>query len=132
MTTVISFPIPDNLYHRLQETAVRLQKPVSELVTETLQAALPLPDDIPADIRAEVTALDSLNNEDLQTVAQSEMVQAEQNELEKLVDYQGIRPLTPSEMTRLETLQQEYGRTLLRKARAYALLAARGNALPLN
>jgi hypothetical protein len=126
MASSITVKIPQPLYHRLEHVAARLQKPVTDMLVETLQAALPPVDEIPNHIQAEVAGLDKLETADLYEVAESQMADADQDALEYLLDVQATRPLTNEEAVRLESLRLEYGRVLLRKARAFALLAERG------
>ena len=126
MASSITVKIPQPLYHRLEHVAARLQKPVTDMLVETLQAALPPVDEIPDHIQAEVASLDKLETAELYEVAESQMADADQDALEYLLDVQATRPLTDEEAVRLESLRLEYGRVLLRKARAFALLAERG------
>ena len=127
----VTVQIPQPLYHRLEHAAVCLQKPVEDLLTETLQAVLPPADEIPASIQAEIAALDGLDDAKLRDVAESEMALKNQQALDHLLDLQSMRPLTDDEAARLERLRADYGRILLRKARAFALLAERGQPLPI-
>jgi hypothetical protein len=132
MASSITVKIPQPLYHRLQHVAARLQKPVTDMLVETLQAALPPVDEIPNHIQAEVASLDKLEDAELYEVAESQMADVDQDALEYLLDvhaiakWHAIRPLADEEAARLESLRMEYGRVLLRKARAFALLAERG------
>ena len=128
-TNLVSINIPQSLYQRLEQTATRLQKPVESFLIETLQAALPVVDEIPSHIEAEVAALDHLSTVALQEVTQNDMRLEDQQALEQLLDLQTLQPLTEVEETRLAELRVEYGRVLLRKARAFALLAERGQTL---
>lgn len=127
--TVASIPveIPQSLYQRLEWAAHRLQKPVEHLLVETLQATLPEREEIPEDIQAEVADLAQWDSSALQDVAVSQMVETDQQILEHLLDMQSIRPLSVEEQKQLELLRIEYGRILLRKARALALLVERGH-----
>ncbi len=52
-----------------------------------------------------------------------------QKQLADLSDLQAQRQLTQNERETIKALRQEYGRTTLRKARAYALLSMRGGRL---
>jgi hypothetical protein len=128
-TTSVAVEIPQSLYHRLEQAAARLHKPVGNLVIETLQAALLAVDDVPNHIQVEIAALESLDDLALRDVAASEMNLKEQQALEQMLDLQGMRRLTDEEASRLAELQTEYGRVLLRKARAFALLDERGQPL---
>jgi len=126
---VISINIPQALYQRLVTAAERLQKPIERVLVETLQISLPLDDDIPPTIRQEINQLVYLDDNTLQQVAYSQMNLLDQQHLDDLLDTQGMRPLTVPELQQLETLRLEYGRVLVRKARAFALLAERGKPL---
>ena len=126
----VNVPLPLNIYYRLERTAQHLKKPVETLLSETLQAALPATDEIPEKIQLELANLTLLEIPELRQIAQSEMTLDDQQVLEQLLDLQGMRPLTNQEMTQLESLRTEYGRVLLRKARAFAILAKRGQPLP--
>lgn len=127
--TSVTVQIPQSLYHRLERAAVRLQKPVEDLLAETLQAVLPPADEISASIQAEIAILDDLDDAELRHEAKSEMALRDQQALDRLLDLQSMRPLTDDEAARLEGLRADYGRILLRKARAFALLAERGQPL---
>ncbi len=115
--------IPQSVYQRLERAAARLKKPVDILVAETLEAALPDDGGISPELVAEMKAVEQLNKAGLQQVVATDMRQEEQESLDALLDTQNARPLTPEEIDQLETLRHEYERLLLRKARAFALLA---------
>jgi len=127
----VTVQIPQPLYHRLEYAAARLQKPVEDLLAETLQAALPPADEISASIQAEIATLDDFDDAELRDVTESEMALRDQQALDHLLDLQSMRPLTDDEAAHLEKLRTDYGRILLRKARAFALLAERGQPLPI-
>jgi hypothetical protein len=102
-----------------------------DLLTETLQAVLPPADEVSASIQAEIATLDDLDDAKLRDVAESEMALRDQQAFDRLLDLQSMRPLTDDEAACLEGLRADYGRVLLRKARAFALLAERGQPLPI-
>jgi hypothetical protein len=129
-TNTVAVQIPESLYHRLEQAAIKLQKPVENLLVETLQAALFTVDEIPEQIQAEIAILDNLDETALHDIAASEMIPQDQEMIEQLLDLQGFRPLSDEETDQLNRLRNEYGRVLLRKARAFALLAERGHPLP--
>lgn len=122
----MTISLPESLYRRLERAAASRQIPLQELVTETLQATLPEIEDIPSDIQNEVVSLEYLGENELQIVAVSQMTEEDQDALEQLLDLQSVRELHKDEKVELERLRREYGRILLRKARAYALLAEMG------
>lgn len=125
----VAIKIPQPLYHRLEEAAARLQKPIETFLVETLQTVLPPVEEIPEHIQAEVATLDKLDDAALRQVSQSEMELKDQQAFEYLLDLQSSRPLTDEEAAQLAALRTEYGRVLLRKARALALLAEHGQPL---
>jgi hypothetical protein len=121
--------LPSPLYRRASHAASVLQQPLEETLIRTLDTALPPLDEVPAGIRAEVDALGTLSDDALWEIAQSTMPTQQQEQLDILLDTQSIRSLTADEAAELENLRVEYGRILLRKARAYALLSERGHPL---
>lgn len=130
-TVVINVPVSREVYERLEKIAERVEQPVATVLNETLRAVLPHEYGIPAAIQNEVEALAELTIDELRKVAFSEMKLDDQTSLEELLQVQNLRPLTQSEVVKLEKLRSEYGRVLLRKARAFALLAERGYPMPI-
>jgi len=125
----VTLQLPHPLYRRASHAANVLKRPIEEILVRTLDTALPSLEEVPAEIRAEVDALDSLSDDALWQIAQDTMPMQQQEQLDTLLDVQNMRPLTTEEAAELEKLRTEYGRILLRKARAYALLNKRGHPL---
>ena len=86
-------------------------------------------EEIPEYIQVEVATLDKLDDTALRQISQSEMELKDQQAFEYLLDLQSSRPLADEEAAQLAALRTEYGRVLLRKARALALLAEQGQPL---
>lgn len=122
----ISVPVSPEIYERLERVAAHLEQPVETVLNETLRVILPAEDGIPLAVQREVDTLPLLTTEELHEVAQSEMSVTDQAAIEDLLHFQNLRPLTQREIAKLEKMRREYGRILLRKARAFALLAERG------
>lgn len=78
------------------------------------------------DVRADLTRMTWLSDQELWAIARSMMTEEQQERLHYLTKLQAQRPLTQEEQEAIEFLRQEYGRVTLRKARAYALLSLRG------
>ncbi len=93
-----------------------------------LAAVLPDVEDAPDDMRADLTRMTWLSDQELWNVARDTMLNKQQEQLQRLAEIQAQRPLTPDEQKILEELRGAYGRVTLRKARAYALLSLRGGA----
>lgn len=116
--------LPQAIYHRLEQVAARLKKPVDAVLAETLDAALPTDQEgLPSELLAEIRAVEQLDQSGLKQVVNTEMSAEAQNALDDLLDMQSARSLTADETTQLDSLRREYERLLLRKARAFALLA---------
>jgi hypothetical protein len=120
---LVTINLPESIYQRLEQAATRLSKPVDAVLVETLDAALPGNDGLPSELAVEIKAVEQLGKAELQQLITSDMVPNDQEALDGLLDTQSSRSLTPDETTQLEKLRREYERVLLRKARAFALLA---------
>jgi hypothetical protein len=122
----ITLTLPDTTMEQAQQAAAALKRPVEEVLSDILTAALPPVQDAPADMQAELTRMTWLDSQALWQLARGHMSAAAQEQLQQLTRLQGQRPLTTQEQEHLEALRQVYGRTTLLKARAYAILSLRG------
>jgi hypothetical protein len=129
-TATVTMPVSKEAYERLERVAAYLAQPVDRVLDETLRTILPTENSIPTAIQREVDALPTLTTEELHQVADSEMSSDDQAAIEQLLYWQNMRSLTHREAEKLEKLRTEYGRVLVRKARAFALLAERGQPMP--
>ena len=129
-TATVTMPVSKEAYERLARVAAYLEQPVETVLDETLRTILPTENNIPTAIQREVDALPTLTTEELHQVADSEMSSDDQAAIEQLLYWQNMRSLTQREAEKLEKLRTEYGRVLVRKARAFALLAERGQPMP--
>lgn len=125
-TQTVTLSLPESVMRRAQQTAQTLQRPLEEVLADVLAAALPDVEDAPADVQAELAHMTWLDDQTLWTIARSEMPRSQQEQLYRLAEVQRQGALSGEEQARLEHLRREYGRTTLRKARAYALLSLRG------
>ncbi len=121
----ITLNLPDVVMRRARQAADTLQHPIEDVLASVLAAALPDVEDAPPSQQAELARMTWLSERDLWATARSVMPDQQQDEFQRLAALQAERPLTEREQRRLETLRQEYGRTTLRKARAYAVLSLR-------
>ncbi len=128
-TQNVTIHLSDRLLQRARLAATSLQRPLEEILTATLAAALPEVQDAPADMRPELARMTWLSDSDLWTIARSAMSGADQEMLTYLSELQSQRDLSDHEAAKLDALRQTYGQVTLRKARAYALLSLRGGKL---
>ena len=120
----LTFEISDSLLKRAHEAAQALDRPVEDILVGALSVSLPDIHDVPASMRSELLEMTFFDEESLWQIAKGEMTSAEQSELQALLDVEQ-RPLVPQEQVRLQELRESYGKAMLRKARAYALLSLR-------
>lgn len=120
----LTFEISDSLLKRAHEAAQALDRPVEDILVGALSVSLPDIHDVPASMRSELLEMTFFDEESLWQIAKGEMTSAEQSELQALFDVEQ-RPLVLQEQVRLQELRESYGKAMLRKARAYALLSLR-------
>lgn len=123
----ITVTLPDALYRRAKETAEASSLTLEDALTQFIAPSLPgLEDDLPSAHRSDLTALPLFSDAELWRVANSMMVEAQQDQLEKLAELQKQRSLTETEQADLANLVGQAQLLMLRKAEAYRLLARRG------
>jgi len=126
-TQTVTLTLPKAIYERARETAQVADRPLEEVLVQSILLSLPpLEEGIPLPLRAELAALPLLSDAELWTVARSTMDSEQQARVEALAEAQKHRPLTPVEQSALARLMNEAERVMLRKAEAYHLLARRG------
>ena len=121
----LTFEVPDSLLTRARETAQALERPFEEILVGALAVGLPDVYGAPESVRNELLEMTFLDEEALWRIAKEEMASTDQRELQELLDVQR-RPLVPRGEVRLQALRESYGKAMLRKARAFALLSLRG------
>jgi hypothetical protein len=125
-TQNVTLQLSDGLLQRARLAAATLQRPLEDVLTATLAAALPEVQDAPTDMRAELARMTWLSDSDLWIIAGSAMSARDQEQLRYLSELQSQRALTEDEVAQLDALRRAYGQATLRKARAFALLSLRG------
>jgi len=114
----ITLHVPDATYRRAHRAAKAMQRPVEELLVDTLSATLPALDDVPVEMEPELAALAYLSDDTLWVVARATMSAERQQQLHDLLDAQGRGELNQTGQRQLVALMAEYGRTMLRRAKA--------------
>ena len=121
----LTLEVSDSLLTRARETTQALERPLEEVLVGALAVGLPDVHGAPETVRNELLEMTFLDEESLWRIAKDEMASTDQRELQALLDVQR-RPLFPREEVRLQALRESYGKAMLRKARALALLSLRG------
>jgi hypothetical protein len=126
----LTLSIPEPIYQRARQAAEVLQRPVEDVIVDTLATTLPILDDAPVEMVSELVAMAHLSDEALQGLANNVMAEERQELLDHLLDEQGRGVLDEAGQRKLAALMAEYGRSMLRRAKAVALLIARGRPVP--
>jgi hypothetical protein len=105
-----------------------MHPPVEEVLTAMLDGVLPLLDDVPPDMQAELVEMTWLDDAALLSIAEATILDEDQ---QRLADLSGRDALAADEQEALDTLRDRYGKMTLRKARALALLSVRSGKRPL-
>jgi len=130
-TTIISVQLPEPLFQRLKRVAELTHRSLEELAATTLEAALPLAPDVPPEIANELTAMHLFNDEALWAATAPSLSPTDETRLTQLNSASAARALTRAEQAEQHSLIAAYHRSVLRRAKALALLAQRGHQLPL-
>ncbi len=119
------------IYRRLEHIAQETNQPVETIALTSIAGNLPPSlDDVPVDLRKELRALQTLDDDALWAVARSKLDSVQQARLETLLARNSADMLTKAEQEELAHLGDETDQMNLRKAQAYALLRWRGFPLP--
>lgn len=124
----IALPLP--LYDRLKRAAELTHRSVEDVLATTVNAALPPDPALPAEVVDDLAALVLFNDEALWAAAESALSPAQQRRLEQLSTVADSRNLTDAESSELSQLLEQYDRSVLRRAKALAVLAQRGYHIP--
>lgn len=122
----VNVSLPQPLFQRLQRIAETTHRSVEDVLTTTINVALPPTPDLSSDLADELTAMVLFSDEDLQAACQSSLSVAQQKRLGQLSHSGGYRPLTNAESQELRLLLNLYDYAILRRAKALAVLAQRG------
>lgn len=125
MSESVTLVLPDAVMKRAKEAANNLHLPLEQVLTQTLAVSLPDVEQAPPDMQQELAQMTLMHTDELWRIARSVLSGEQQEQLDTLFQVQQERELTTAELKTLTSLQSEYGRVTLRKARAYALLSLR-------
>jgi hypothetical protein len=122
----VSIQLPDTLFRKLKRAADLTHRPVEEIAATSLEAALPTTPGLPADVADELAAMQVFSDAMLRAAVEPSISRAEQRRLEQLNAAAGERALTAAEAKEQQALIAAYNRSVLRRAKAMAILAQRG------
>ena len=122
----VSVGLPRAVFQKLKRAAALTHRSVEDVLVTTVNTLLVAPPDLPPEISNELAAMHLFSDESLWAAAQPSLSPAEQLRLRQLNHTAGARPLTPSEQAEQEQLLTAYQLSVLRRAKALAILAQRG------
>ena len=127
---MIPIQLPEPLFQRLKCAADLTHRSVEEMAATALEAALPLVPDLPPDIANELAAMHLLSDEALWAATVPSFSPTQEHRLNQLNMAAAERALTPDECAEQDSLISAYRRSVLRRAKAFAILAQRGHRVP--
>lgn len=130
MAQTVTLELPQTIYLPARRMAEVTNRPLEDLLVCALEASLPPLDGLPSELVEDLVGLESLDDESLRQVMVSKVPTAQQDELDRLLRKNQAGTLTEQERQKLDRLQREADRVMLRKARAAVLLRFRGHRLP--
>ena len=130
MAQTVTLELPQTIYLPAKRMAEVTNRSLEDLLVSALKASLPPLDGLPSELVEDLVELESLDDESLRQVMVSKVATAQQRELDRLLRKNQAGTLTEQERQKLDRLQREADRVMLRKARADVLLRFRGHRLP--
>jgi hypothetical protein len=129
-TEAVTIQLPEPIFRKLQQAANLTHRSVEDLLVATVNAALPELPDLPDDLANELAAMQLLSDDALWAATEPSMSATEQRRLSQLNHTAGERSLTKAEVDEQAQLLTAYYRSILRRAKAFAILAQRGHPIP--
>jgi hypothetical protein len=131
MTATVTLQLPDPIYQRLVNTAIATGQSLEKVMLHALKVGSP-PDweNVPDEFKADLAALDRLEDEALWKIATDHKTEEEMARHFELLERNKEHTLTSAEQVELVELQSQADLFMLRKAHAAALLHWRGHRVP--
>lgn len=131
MASTVTLQVPDLLYQRLVNTANATGRSLEEVMLHALKVGSPPDwDTVPDEFKADLAALDRMEDEALWKIATARKTSEEMVRYGELLDRNQDGTLSQAEQLELIELRSQSDRFMLRKAQAAALLHWRGHHVP--
>ena len=126
----VTLNLSDTIYRRMQQVAVALNRPLEEIVLQSIQGNLPpVLADLPPDLQLDLRALQSKSDRALWKVAKTQVLATQWKRHQELLEKRETEDLSLDEATELATLRQLVDDLVMRRSYALALLKWRGHAI---
>jgi len=126
----VTIGLPQPVFKKLERAAELTHRSVEDVLIATVNATLVEPPGLPPDLANELAAMHLFSDDALWAATHPSLSPAEQFRLSQLNHAAGERPLTQAEETEQAQLLDAYHHSVLRRAKALAILAQRGHPLP--
>lgn len=130
-TETLTIRLPSQTIKRLRRIAEIADRPIEQMVAETLQSTIPpLLDDLPQKFHADLLPLEKWTNAELRTQVFARMDDDMQESYQQLCEQRSAGNLSESEKQELDAQQYQADLLTFRKAYAALLLKWRGEDVP--
>jgi len=130
-TETLTIQIPVQAADRLRRVAEIAQRPIDEVVADTLKSTLPpLLDDLPPAFQADLAQLETWSNEALRQQVFAKLDPKKLKRYDRLLEKNQTGLLTATEERELNNLRTNADQLMFRKAYAALLLKWRGELFP--
>jgi hypothetical protein len=127
---VLRLELPEDIYERVRRAAKGMKQPVEKALVNIVKAAMPSLDKVPAAYRAELEAMEDLDDAALWKIAEGVLPPEQQRQLARLLAKNQRGPLKEAEQRALLALRETADRVMLQRSYAYVLLKSRGHSVP--
>lgn len=127
---LLTLQLPDDVYERVRRAARGMKQPVETALARIVTAATPSLEKVPPAYRADLEALEDLDDDALWSAAESRLPPAKERRLTNLLEKNQRGALTDRERQALTGLRVDADRLLLQRSYAYLLLKYRGHRIP--
>jgi hypothetical protein len=122
-TQVVNVALPEEIYQRLKEAATLAQKPLEEVIFQTIRGNLPpVLADLAPEQRDLVADLQQLGDDALWVIGKEPLPAAQWRRQQRLLHKGEQGLLTPEEQAELAQLREATDRFVMRRSYALALL----------
>ena len=122
----VTLDLPRPLYNRLKRRADQARRTVEDELIQVVATAVPVGDELPADLDEAISPLSLLDDDALWRAARTHLPTEAAAQMEDLHLKRQREGLTEPEAQILSGLVRQYERTMLVRAQAAALLKQRG------
>lgn len=128
-SATVAINLPERLFQKLKRVADVTHRSIEDVAATSLEVALPVDQDLPADIADELAAMRLFSDDALWAATTPSLTSTEEKQLQQLNMTAGNRDLTDAENAEQQRLIDAYQRSVIRRAQALAILAQRGHTI---